>query len=471
MLPSTNVVTVSTTQSMITPLFKSNDSRKIMSYNTINPQNSSNSLNNKPKSSSVSSTVHIGQSSMIRVLYNMLNALIGGGIVGIAYIYKSSGIIGGCLLMLLFAILCTYTLSLMVKCAKISNVHDYEKLCQYCFGINGYIIVCISLLLVDYGVMLTYLIILGDAAFKIANIWGYDTISDRNFILIAIAMIVIFPTCIYRDISALEKLSAIKLAIVVFVVLIVFVEWFVLTDGNISDHNVSYFINWSGIPESVGIIGYAFVCHDSAFLYYNTLIKPTMLRWTQLSFSTVFSAMSLSAVCGIFGYLTFGDGINSNMLNSYPINSNLMIFIRVIFIFIMAWSYPTSFYVVRHIVLESIQKIFYPNAVNRSTVHSSPRLTHICLTSFLFFTNLALALFVRNLGSVMSIVGNLPSMIIAFVMPCLCYLKLHKNELKFWREKTWENKITNGVHIIVSVILPFMGLSIGIYGTINTILN
>eukprot|EP01083_Nonionella_stella_P280522 954312_1 len=442
----------------VSPLFKS----PIASYNAVHEPKSTDSL---------SSTKHIGQSSFIRVLYNMLNALIGGGIVGIAYIYKASGLIGGCLLMLLFAILCTYTLSLMVKCAQISNVHDYEKLCQHCFGIHGYIIVCVSLLLVDYGVMLTYLIILGDATFLIANIWGFDTMYDRNCILIAIAILAIFPTCLYRDISALEKLSAIKLGTVIFVVLVVIFQWFALPTTAVDTHDISYFIDWHGMPYSLGIIGYAFVCHDSAFLYYNTLIKPTMLRWTQLSFSAVFAAMTLSGICGIFAYLTFGNHIASNMLNNYPIESNLVVLIRIIYIVIMAWSYPTSFFMLRHIMLSFIQKIWKQNSVNTYTVHSSPWLLHVGLTSFLFFTNLALALFVRNLGSVMSIVGNLPSMNIAFVMPCLCYLKLHKHQLKFWKETTLQNKLVACCNISMSIVLPIVGIAIGILGTINTILS
>merc|ERR1712014_357042 len=150
------------------------------------------------------------------------------------------------------------------------------KLCEHCFGINGYMIVSISLLLVDFGVCLTYFIILGDAAFLIASIWGFDTIFDRNLILCAIAIIIIFPTCIYRDISALEKLSTIKLYISLSVVIIVIYEWMTMQQPA-SDNldNLSLYVNWNGIPESIGIIGYAFVCHDSAFLYYNTLIRPT----------------------------------------------------------------------------------------------------------------------------------------------------------------------------------------------------
>merc|ERR1719204_1508078 len=160
-------------EAMAAPLYKS-----IMSYDSVQA-----SRPTSPPASVVSAssanTVRIGQSPMSRVLYNMLNALIGGGIVGLASIYKQCGIVGGCLLMLLFAILCTYTLSLLVQCAHLSRVADYEKLCEHCFGLPGYLCVCISLLLVDFGVMLSYLIILGDAAFKIANLVSFDSFLDR----------------------------------------------------------------------------------------------------------------------------------------------------------------------------------------------------------------------------------------------------------------------------------------------------
>merc|ERR1712013_51039 len=104
---------------------------------------------------------------------------------------------------------------------------------------------------------------------------------------------------------------------------------------------------------------------------------------------------------------------------------------------IMAWSYPSSFYMVRHIILAATQRLFgSAHSERHFTVHSAPMWLHLTLTALIFSCNLALALCVRNLGSVMSVVGNLPSMNIAFVMPCLCFLKLKRGRWAFWKRST-----------------------------------
>ena len=56
------------------------------------------------------------------------------------------------------------------------KINNYEDLCYHCFGLKGYLVVSISMLIFDFGAMMTYLIILGDAAQKVADIFGYDSL-------------------------------------------------------------------------------------------------------------------------------------------------------------------------------------------------------------------------------------------------------------------------------------------------------
>ena len=62
---------------------------------------------------------------------------------------------------------------LKIRVAKMTRIRNYEDLCQFCFGNWGYALVSISMLVFDFGAILSYLIILGDAASGVLQIWGY----------------------------------------------------------------------------------------------------------------------------------------------------------------------------------------------------------------------------------------------------------------------------------------------------------
>ena len=177
------------------------------------------------KSSPGSHALPSGTSSIFGVYQNFLNALVGAGILGIPSVYAECGIIGGIGLMIIFALLSTYTINLLIQTAQKYRVTEYEELGRVAFGSPGYIASALALFLLDFGTCLNYLIILGDASFKVIQLWGYDDTIDRQLVIIIVSMVVIFPPCLWRDISLYEKLSGIKLIGVGAVIAVVVYQW------------------------------------------------------------------------------------------------------------------------------------------------------------------------------------------------------------------------------------------------------
>ena len=164
-------------------------------------------------------------SSILSVSWNMINAILGAGILGTPNIFKKSGIITGIILIFIFALLCCYTLYLLIKTALLLNVNDFGEMGYKCYGNYGYILVNLSLFLLDFGVIITNLVITADASFLILQLFGYHSNLDRAIILIAVSMIFIFPLCLFRDVALLEKCSIIKILSIVFVILVVIIEF------------------------------------------------------------------------------------------------------------------------------------------------------------------------------------------------------------------------------------------------------
>eukprot|EP01083_Nonionella_stella_P188294 693720_1 len=100
-----------------------------------------------------------GQSTLTGVTFNLINALLGVGVLVVPISYAKCGILGGIGLMIIFAVICTYTLNLLIYVGRITDVVNYEDVGFEAFGYTGYIAVCLCLLLLDYGVLLTCLIV------------------------------------------------------------------------------------------------------------------------------------------------------------------------------------------------------------------------------------------------------------------------------------------------------------------------
>lgn len=448
-----------------------------------------------------------GKSSIISVLGNFINVLVGAGILGMPFVFKISGITGGCFIIFSFGLMTIYTLSLLIKSAIKSNVFHYEKLCYYCFGDFGYIYVSLCLFILDYGACLTLLIILADNLFLILHIFNYDSYHHRQISLLLISLIFIFPLCLYRDISYMSMLSWIKTLSIISIIFVVFYECFTTTNNN-KHNNIEYGVTVNQMEISFGIISFAFVCHDTSFLFYNTLHNPTKMRWNTVLFIGVFFAVLLCMLLSFPAYFTFDINVQSNILNNYSIKEGIIIGVRVIYIIAMILTYPMSFFVVRHVFVAFTQKYGLFNRcfnslkaksaylrriivskINKDNdvynidhnaidefheynVHSLPLNAHIIFSSILFFSNIFIGLFVDNLGITMGIIGNIASINLGFVLPCICYLKTCVNYKDIMDSKiSFGDKIYIVIEIVLCVGIAIIGIYIVIWGTYSIIIN
>jgi len=367
-------------------------------------------------------------SGLCAVFGNFINAIVGAGIIGLPYVFKQSGIIPGSILMVLMAMLSDYSLRLMVKCAKFVKVDTYEDLCEYCFGDVGFYAVSLAMFLFDFGAMLTYLIILGDSGESLAEAW-FDKSGPhvRQIIIVGVACVFILPCCLLRNVSQLEKFSAVSVLTVCVINLIVIYKYFDLGDEHY-DRPVKLFNNQ--FASALGTLAFAFVCQDCAFLMYNTLRNPTTKRWATLTHSALGGSLIICFGFTLFGYLTFRGDVSSNILNDYDQQDKIVQFALVIYVVTMALTYPISFYVTRHVVYALIFR-----GPQYTTISDAPYSTHLMITLPLFAITVAICMFVTKLGFVMQITGSVAATVLAFVLPAACYLKIQPAPMQFWQYK------------------------------------
>lgn len=100
-----------------------------------------------------------GTTSLGMSVFNLSNAIMGSGILGLAFALANTGIVLFLLLLISVTLLSIYSINLLLICAKETGCMVYEKLGEQVFGTPGKVIVFGSTTLQNTGAMLSYLFI------------------------------------------------------------------------------------------------------------------------------------------------------------------------------------------------------------------------------------------------------------------------------------------------------------------------
>ena len=456
-----------------------------------------------------------GKSSITNVLWNFLNITVGIGILSLPYAMTTTGLISTVISLVIFGFICTYTLNLLVISAQKVSIFNYEGLAEHCYGSFGYIITSSFIFIMVFGGLITEFIAIGDASFKIMQLWGFHSKYERMVIMFIISTILVLPLCLFRDLSKLEHVSAIKILSIIFIVIVIIYEWYTMTINNDTtmlsatmDMNHITILNINGLPKTLGIIAFSFLCHDCTFLMYNTLENPTLNRWKKVSSLGITGTITLNLLFSIPAFLTFGNDSDPNVINNYGIKNPLFIAVRIVIIIIMALSYPPAFFLVRHIVYSASQRAHasfqsFRYSINTTSprsimthhqeinsraievanktifysVQNAPLAHHIGFTLIVFFTNLGIALFIDNLGIAMAMIGSISSLNLELVLPALFYIKICTQDHDFIDQNLWNQAsqlkklqiIISNRELMIPSILVILGTILAVTGVLSTL--
>jgi Transmembrane amino acid transporter protein len=126
---------------------------------------------------------------------NLINTIVGAGIIGIPFAVEQSGLVVGLLLLLLVSWMTAKSLRMIVELARNhpqlagKGISTFEDLMKIPFGETGKTFMLISMFVFAYGAMVAYLIIIKDS---VPTIIGYgDTIGQRNLVMLLTSLVFI----------------------------------------------------------------------------------------------------------------------------------------------------------------------------------------------------------------------------------------------------------------------------------------
>ncbi|XP_060991475.1 putative sodium-coupled neutral amino acid transporter 11 isoform X3 [Dama dama] len=294
-------------------------------------------------------------------VFNVVNSIIGSGIIGLPYSMKQAGFPLGILLLFWVSYVTDFSLILLIKGAALSGTDTYQSLVNRTFGFPGYLLLSVLQFLYPFIAMISYNIITGDTLSKVfLRIPGVDPenlLIGRHFIIVLSTVVFTLPLSLYRDIAKLGKISLISTVLTTLILGIV-----VARVVSLGPH----------IPKT-----------EDAWIF----AKPNAIQ--------------------AVGVMSFGD-----LFENYCRNDDLVTFGRFCYGVTVILTYPIECFVTR----EVIANVFFGG--NLSSVF------HIIITVVIITMATLVSLLIDCLGIVLELNGVLCAAPLIFIIPSACYLKL-----------------------------------------------
>lgn len=207
-----------------------------------------------------------------------------------------------------------------------------------------------------YGAQCSYLIIIGDTLSVVIEHWGDYSEDARDTIrplaIVITSVVLVLPLSLIKDMARLGRTSFLSLLAVGWIVVIVVVRSLTGVTEDLqptgSDEDIPV-ISKNFFP-SIGIIAFAFVCHHSCFLVFNSLQNNTQTRWKRTTRTSLSVSLTACLLLAVAGYLTFRGRTEGDLLVNFSKTDQLMNVTRALFAVTMVLTYPMEIFV-RHVAV------------------------------------------------------------------------------------------------------------------------
>ncbi|XP_026871785.1 sodium-coupled neutral amino acid transporter 5 isoform X2 [Electrophorus electricus] len=418
-----------------------------------------------------------GKTSFGMSIFNLSNAIMGSGILGLAYAMANTGIVLFLILLILIAVMSAYSIHLLLKSADVVGTRAYEMLGLRAYGQAGKIIAACVVTIHNIGAMSTYLYIVKiELPFVILGLLGKEKdfggwYVDGNYLITIVSVCVILPLALMRRLGYLGYTSGVSLLCMVFFLISVIFKKFVMecplksidpysNNGNktldprvmsshinsdfmatpfttlMRSHNDSDFIPrfipvmisshtahdcreakmFTLTPEaiySIPIVAFAFVCHPEVLPIYTELRKPTKKRMQNVANISILAMFIMYLLTAVFGYLTFYGNVEDELLKSYSASDTLILCVRLAVLVAVTLTVPVVLFPIRRTMLQ----LCCPNKPFCWATHISMAI------GLLIFVNV-LVIFVPNIKDIFGFIGATTAPSLIFILPGIFYIRL-----------------------------------------------
>ncbi|XP_061468387.1 solute carrier family 38 member 6 isoform X2 [Rhineura floridana] len=364
-----------------------------------------------------------------------MNAIMGSGILGLAYAMAKTGIIGFSVLLLIVAVLASYSVFLLLSMCIHTAVTSYEDLGLFAFGSPGKVLVGSTIIIQNMGAMSTYLLIIkSELPGAIAGFLSGDHNSswylDGRLLLLITSVCIVFPLSLLPKIGFLGYTSSLSFFFMVYFALVIVIKkWsipcplplnfavgFFQVSNSTGDCKAALFNFSKESAYAIPTMAFSFLCHTSVLPIYCELQSPSKSRMQKVVNTGISLSFLVYFVSALFGYLTFYDHVDSELLQGYSTylpRDTVIMTVKLGILFAVLLTVPLIHFPAR----KAVTMVFFSH-LPFSLIH------HILITLVLNATVVLIAMYVPDIRHLFGVVGSTTSTCLLFVYPGLFYLKI-----------------------------------------------
>lgn len=405
-----------------------------------------------------------GTTSLGMSVFNLSNAIMGSGILGLAFALANTGILLFLILLTSVTLLSIYSINLLLICSKETGCMVYEKLGEQVFGTTGKLVIFGATSLQNTGAMLSYLFIVkNELPSAIKFLMGKEEefsawYVDGRVLVVMVTFGIILPLCLLKNLGYLGYTSGFSLSCMVFFLIVVIYKKFQIScmnveqnstvSANVTDMCTPKYVTFnSKTVYALPTIAFAFVCHPSILPIYSELKDRSQKKMQMVSNISFFAMFVMYFLTAIFGYLTFYEKVQSDLLHKYQSRDDILILtVRLAVIVAVILTVPVLFFTVRSSLFELAKKTKFHLC------------RHVWVTIVLLVIINLLVIFIPSMKDIFGVVGVTSANMLIFILPSSLYLRITNQDGDKGTQRIWA-----ALFLALGVLFSLISIPLVIY--------
>ncbi|XP_066504500.1 putative sodium-coupled neutral amino acid transporter 8 [Hoplias malabaricus] len=364
-------------------------------------------------------------------VFIMLKSALGAGLLNFPWAFERAGGVTRAITVemvsLIFLISGLVILGYASSISRQNTYHDVVRemcgrrigqLCEICYVFNLFMISIAFLVVVQDQLeklcLSLYETVTGDREMP------YHWYTDQSFALFIMCLFVILPLSIPKEISIQKYTSVLGTLAATYLSVAVIAKYYLQEENTVSltseqrEGLESYASMFSVVPT----ICFGFQCHEACVAIYSSMENKKLTHWVFIAVVSMIFCLLIYTLTGVFGFLTFGQEVASDILMSYPGNDVVMIIARLLFGISIVTIYPIILLLGRCVILMLILRYRERKALVTAAFESRCR---VGLTILWIGVTLLSAIYVPDMSDIISVIGGISAFFI-FIFPGLCLI-------------------------------------------------
>lgn len=359
--------------------------------------------------------------------FNLCSATLGAGALSIPVAFKRTGMVLGCVLLLLGSLATIFSIYLLLIARKATKKDSYEDLTVFMFGKFTGIIVEINIIIFCFGAATSYIVAIGDILSPIlaSGILPFTWLT-KDVLTVIFWAVIMLPLSMVEKVNSLTWTSMFGVCSILFLVFAVMYHSITTVVDEGWGHVSLYHMDTTAVT-ALPIIMFAFTCQVNVFSVQMELERPTNSRMRRVTKYAIAVCFFIYLGMGVFGYLDFLDKTDGNILKNFDLkgfksSEDVLIgFAYLAITMTVVLAFPLNIFPIRF----TLEFMIYGKD------HEASKLQRIIMTTLICSAALGVALAVPSINIVFQLLGGTSSAFVCFVLPAAFAIKLGVGSLPF----------------------------------------